>query len=100
MMFYYIDKIEQVDAAEDFPWTVNEYGSRTIYKDKTLDEVRAIYYTALATISNDLKSISVEKHHYYADVKIVNSEGKIEEKCQLGERVEPEPRPETPVEEG
>ena len=31
MLFYYIDTIEQVVAADDFPWTVNEYGARTKY---------------------------------------------------------------------
>ena len=94
MLFYYIDTIEQVEAAEDFPWTVNEYGSRTIYKDKTLEEVSANYYKKLSDVSNDLKSISPEKKHYYMDIKIVNSDGGIEMKQKVGTRVEPEKRPE------
>ena len=49
MMFYYIDKIEQVDAPEGFPWTVNEYGSRTQYKE-SLPEVQSRYYKALSDI--------------------------------------------------
>ena len=92
MLFYYIDTIEQVEAAEDFDWTVNEYGARKIYKDKTLDEVSADYYKKLSDVSNDLKSISPEKKHYYMDIKIVNSDGKIEMKQQVGKRVEPEKR--------
>ena len=98
MMFYYIDKIEQVTAAEDFPWTVNEYGSRKQYKE-TLAEVRAKYFTELANISNDLKEISPEKSHYYGCVKLINSNGEIEEEKTLGTRVEPEKRPE-PEQEG
>ena len=94
MMFYYIDTIEQVEAAEDFPWTVNEYGARTIYKDKTLAEVQSAYFKKLSDVSNDLKEISPEKKHYYMDIKIVNSDGKIEMKQQLGKRVEPEKKPE------
>ena len=100
MMFYYIDKIEQVEAAEDFPWTVNEYGSRKQYKE-TLPEVRARYFTELANISNDLKEISEDKKHYYAHVQLINSDGGVEEEKVLGTRVEPERRPEPePVQEG
>lgn len=90
MMFYYIDTIEQVDAAPDSGWTVNEYGARTIYKDKTIDEVRAIYFKKISDVSNDLKAIGEDKHHYYMDIKLINSAGGIEEKRQLGTRVEPE----------
>ena len=93
MMFYYIFKIEQVEAEEDFPWTVNEYSSCKQYKE-TLPEVQARYYTELANISNDLKEIGPEKKHYYGFVQIINSDGKVEEEKKLGKRVEPEKRPE------
>ena len=102
MLFYYIDKIEQVKAAEEFPWTVNEYGSRKQYKE-TLAEVRARFYTELANISNDLIEINDEKNHYYGCVKLINSDGEIEEEKVLGKRVEPEKKPEpepTPETEG
>ena len=92
MMFYYIDTIEQVEAAEDFPWTVNEYGARSIYKDTTIDEVASKYYKKLSDVSADLKTISPEKKHYYMDIKIVNSDGGIEMKAKVGTRVEPEKR--------
>ena len=91
-MFYYIDTIEQVKAAEDFQWTVNEYGARTKYTE-TIDEVRSIYYKKLSDVANDLVTIDPEtKHHYYMDIKIVNSDGGIEEKAKLGTRQEVEPR--------
>ena len=117
MMFYYIDAIEQVEAAEDFPWTVNEYGSRTIYRESTdssgesrpitLEEVQSKFLKKASDISNDLKSIDPNdpnKKHYYAHLAIVNSDGKMEEERKLGTRVEPEkkeqPEPEPEVEEG
>lgn len=96
MMFYYIDKIEQVDAPEGFPWTVNEYGSRTQYKE-TLPQVQSRYYKVLSDISNALKDIDPSKPYYYACVKIVNSDGEVVEEKELGKRVEPQPveQPET-----
>jgi len=104
---YYIDTIEQVKAAEDYPYTVNEYGARTQYKE-SLDEVRSRYFTKLANVSNDLVSIDPSKNHYYMDIKIVNSDGGIEEKKKVGTKQpvevkpepEPEPEPEENVEEG
>ncbi len=107
MMFYYIDTIEQVKAAEDFPYTVNEYGGRSKYAE-TLEEVQARYFKKLSDVSADLVSIDESKNHYYMDIKIVNSDGGIEEKKQIGVRQEvepkpepePEPEPEVPVEEG
>ena len=114
MMFYYIDSIEQVDAAEDFPWTVNEYGSRTIYKESTdsegnarpitFEEVESKFLKKASDISNDLKVIDPSdpsKKHYYAYLTIVNSDGKVLEEKKLGTRVEPEKRPEPePEQEG
>lgn len=101
MMFYYIDTIEQVKAAETSEWNVNEYGARSQYKEP-LDQVRSRYFTKLAAVSNDLISIDESKNHYFMDIKIVNSEGGIEEKKQVGTRVElqrkQQPQPE-PVEE-
>lgn len=89
-MFYYIDKIEQVDAPEGFDWTVNEYGSRTQYKE-SFPEVQSRYYKILSDISNDLKDIDPSKQHYYAHIKIVNSDDEIIEEKKLGTRVEPQP---------
>jgi hypothetical protein len=84
--FFYIDTIEQVEATEDFAYTVNEYGARTKYAE-TLDEVRSKYFKKLSEVANDLKTIDETKKHYYMDIKIVNSDGGIEEKAKLGKRV-------------
>lgn len=98
-MFYYIDTIEQVKAAEDFPLTVNEYGARAIQKleDGTampLDQVLSKFYKKLSDVSADLVTISDDKKHYYMDIKIVNSDGGIEKKDKVGTRVEPEKKSE------
>lgn len=98
MIFYYIDTIEQVKAAEDYPYTVNEYGGRTKYNE-TLAQVQSRYFKKLSDVSADLVTVDESKNHYYMDIKIVNSEGNIEEKKQIGVRQEVEPKPE-PNEEG
>lgn len=81
-MFYYIDTIEQVKGQEE--GTINEYGART-KEIGTFEEVQAKYFTKLANVSND---IGEGKNHYYMDIRIVNSEGGIEAKQQLGQYVE------------
>ena len=99
MMFYYIDTIEQVKPAEDFPMTVNEYGARQVQKNTDgtampLDQVLSKFYKKLSDVSADLVTISDDKKHYYMDIKIVNSDGGIEKKDKVGTRVEPEKKPE------
>ena len=100
-MKYYIDTIEQVVAAEDFPYNINEYGGRTKYAE-SLESVRSKYFKKLSDVSADLIGGDKEDaKHYYMDIKIVNSDGGIEEKYKLGKRQEvepkekPEPQPET-----
>ena len=110
MMFYYIDTIEQVKAAEDNPLTVNEYGAREICKIKDeqgdsvpmpLDQVLSKFYKKLSDVSADLVTISDDKKHYYMDIKIVNSDGGIEKKDKVGTRVEAEKKPQPePEQEG
>jgi hypothetical protein len=97
---YYIDTIEQVKAAEDFPYTVNEYGSRKQYKE-SIDQVRSRMWATVSNVLNDLVTIDPSKSHYYMDIKILNSDGGILEKYKCGTRQPVEPKePETPVEEG
>ena len=100
MDIYYIDTIEQVKAPEGFQYTVNEYGARTQYKE-TLEQVQSRFYKKLSDVSADLISIDASKNHYYMDIKIVNSDGGIEEKKKIGTKqtVEPVPEPEENVEE-
>ena len=93
MDIFYIDTIEQVKAAEDFPYTINEYGARKQYKE-TLEQVESRYFQKLSEVSNDLISIDESKNHYYMDIKIVNSDGGIERKDKVGKKQEVEKKPE------
>ena len=101
---YYIDTIEQIKAAEDSPFTVNEFGGRQQIKDENLDQVKSRMWAKVANVLNDLISTDPTKNHYYMDIKIVNSDGGIEEKYKCGTKQtvesKDEPEPETPVEEG
>ena len=82
-MRYYIDTIEQVKGEEG---AVNEYGKREIQPaTKTFEEILSAYYVKLGNVAND---IGEGKNHYYMDIKIVNSDGGIEKKDKVGERVE------------
>ena len=81
-MRYYIDTIEQVKGDEG---AVNEYGKREIQnEDKSYEEVLSAYYVKLGNVAND---IGEGKNHYYMDIKITNSDGGIEKKDKVGERV-------------
>lgn len=82
-MIYYIDTIEQVKGSEE--GTINEYGQRTKIGD-SLHEAETKFYTKCANVSNDM--VEDGKNHYYMDIKIVNSEGKIEKKDTIGQYVE------------
>lgn len=101
---YYIDTIEQIKATEDSPFTVNEYGGRQQIKDENLDQVKSRMHSKVANVLNDLISTDPSNNHYYMDIKIVNSDGGIEEKYKCGTKQpverKDEPEPETPVEEG
>ena len=99
MMFYYIDTIEQVKPAENATMNINEYGKREICKlsdgsAMPLDQVLSKFYKKLSDVSADLVTISEDKNHYYMDIKIINSDGKIEKKDMVGTRQEVEPKPE------
>jgi hypothetical protein len=99
MVYYYIDTIEQVKAKDDNDMNINEYGKRDIQKlsDGTampLDQVLSKFYKKLSDVSADLITIGEDKNHYYMDIKIVNSDGKIEKKDMVGTRQEVEPKPE------
>lgn len=96
---YYIDTIEQVKAAEESPYTINEYGARKQYKE-SIDQVRSRMWATVSNVLNDLVTIDPSKNHYYMDIKILNSDGGIIEKYKCGTRQPVEPKPETPVEEG
>ena len=95
---YYIDTIEQVKATEESPYTVNEYGARQQYKE-SLDQVSSRYFKKLSDVSADLISIDENKNHYYMDIKIVNSDGGIEEKKKIGTK-QPVEKKEEPEQEG
>lgn len=94
-MFYYIDTIEQVKKKDEQGQViegVNEYGKREINKNADgtpmpLDQVMSKFFKKLSDVSADLVSIDESKNHYYMDIKIVNSEGKIEKKDTIGQRV-------------
>ena len=79
-MLYYIDTIEQVKGTEE--GSVNEYGARE-KKGDDLNVTLSAYYTKFANVATD-----IGKNHYYMDIKIVNSDGGIEKKDKIGERVE------------
>lgn len=86
MDIFYIDTIEQTVAAEDFEYTVNEYGKREQHK-LPFEQVQSKYFKKLSDVSADL--IGGEKadaKHYYMDIKIVDSDGKIHAKQKLGTR--------------
>lgn len=81
-MRYYIDTIEQVKGEEG---AINEFGKREIQPEtKTFEEVLSAYYVKLGNVAND---IGEGKNHYYMDIKITNSDGGIEKKDKVGERV-------------
>ena len=82
-MTYYIDTIEQVKGTEE--GTISEYGKREKGGD-TLHEAETKFFTKCANVSNDM--VEDGKNHYYMDIKIVNSEGKIEKKDTIGQYVE------------
>lgn len=97
---YYIDTIEQVKAAEDSPYTINEYGARKQYKE-SVDQVRSRMWATVSNVLNDLVTIDPSKNHYYMDIKLLNSDGGIIEKYKCGTRQPVELKePEIPVEEG
>lgn len=98
MDIFYIDTIEQVVAAEDFPYNINEYGGRAQWKEP-YDQVLSRYFKKLSDVSADIIGGGKEDaKHYYMDIKIVNSDGEILKKDKLGTRQEvdkkPEPTPE------
>lgn len=82
-MNYYIDTIEQVKGTEE--GTINEYGGRTKI-GASLHQAETQFYTKCANVANDM--VEDGKNHYYMDIKIVNSEGKIEKKDTIGQYVE------------
>lgn len=105
MLFYYIDTIEQVKATEESPYTINEYGNRAVQKNKDgtamcFNEVYSKYCEKQKNVSSDLIEDDPEKNnHYYMDIKIINSDGGIVERKQLGKRQEVEFKPEPNEEE-
>lgn len=82
-MNYYIDTIEQTKGTEE--GTINEYGGRTKI-GASLRQAETNFYTKCANVANDM--VEDGKNHYYMDIKIVNSEGKIEKKDTIGQYVE------------
>lgn len=83
-MRYYIDTIEQIKGEEEGTYT--EYGKREIQPaSKTFEEVESVFFTKLASVSND---IGEGKSHTFMDIKIVNSVGGIEKKDVVGKYME------------
>ena len=106
MDIYYIDTIEQVVASEESEYTVNEYGKREQWK-LPYEQVEAKFFKKLSDVSADLIGGGKEDaKHYYMDIRITDSTGGSVKKESVGKRQtverkpEPEPKPETPVEEG
>lgn len=98
MKFYYIDTIEQTKPSDESEFTVNEYGNRAVQKNKDgtpmiYNEVYSKYCEKLKNVSSDLIEDDENNNHYYMDIKIVDSDGGIMEKKQLGKRVEVEKKP-------
>ena len=96
MLYYYIDTIEQVKATEESEFTVNEYGKREVKKNQDgtpmiYNEVYSAYCDKLKNVSADLVEDDPEKNnHYFIDIKIVDSNGGVMAKKQLGKRQEVE----------
>ena len=84
-MNYYIDTIEQVKGEEE--GTVNEYGKRT-KEGSDLNVVLSKFFKKLSDVSND---IGEGKNHYFMDIRIVDSNGGVIKKDQLGKRVDAAP---------
>ena len=81
-MNYYIDTIEQVKGEEE--GTVNEYGKRT-KEGSDLNVVLSKFFKKLSDVSND---IGEGKNHFFMDIRIVDSNGGVIKKDQLGKLVE------------
>lgn len=95
MKFYYIDTLEQVKAADDYPWTVNEYGNKEQWK-LSYEQVQAKYFKKLSDVSADLIGGAKEDaKHYYMSIKLIDSDDNILDKDKLGTRQEVEPRTES-----
>lgn len=93
MDIFYIDTIEQTIADETSEYTVNEYGKREQHK-LPYEQVQSKYFKKLSDVSADL--IGGEKEnakHYYMDIKIVDSDGKIHDKYKLGTKQTVEKKP-------
>ena len=80
-MAYYIDTIEQVKGEAG---AVNEYGKRE-KKGNDLNAVLSSFFTKLASVAND---IGEGKNHYFMDIRIVDSNGGVIKKDQVGTLVE------------
>ena len=98
MKFYYIEKIEQVKATEDSPYTINEFASKTAQKNKDntpmiYNEVYSKYCEAKKNVSADLIEDDPNNNHYYMSIKIVDSDDNVYEKKKLGTRQEVELKP-------
>ena len=76
-MAYYIDTIEQVKGEDG---AVNEYGKRE-KEGSDLNVVLSKFFTKLANVSND---IGEGKNHYFMDIRIVDSNGGVIKKDQVG----------------
>ena len=97
MDIFYMDTIEQVVAAEDYPYTVNEYGARTKLVG-SYESAQSKYFKKLSDVSADIiGGDKADAQHYYMDIKIVDSDGNIHDKYKVGTKqpVEPKPEPET-----
>ena len=79
-MAYYIDTIEQVKGEDG---AVNEYGKRE-KEGSDLNVVLSKFFTKLANVSND---IGEGKNHYFMDIRIVDSNGGVIKKDQVGSLV-------------
>ena len=99
MNIFYMDTIEQVVAAEDYPYTVNEYGARTKLVC-SYESAQSKYFKKLSDVSADIIGGDKENaQHYYMSIKLVDSDDNIRDKYKVGTKQpvesKPEPEPET-----
>lgn len=80
MVVFYIDTIEQTKGDEG---AINEYGKREQWK-LPFEQVESKYFKKLSDVSADLVTIDESKKHYFMDIRIVDNQGNVLEKKQIG----------------
>lgn len=98
MDIYYINTVEQTVAAEEYEYTVNEYGKREQWK-LPYEQVLSKFFKKLSDVSADLVDVKENGKHYYMTINITDTEDNILKKDKVGKKQDVEPKPVPPESE-